>query len=209
MQLLLTDRLTCPRCGPTFGLILLAHRIEDRAVHEGRLGCPNCRDAYEIAAGFADLRAPPRGELPEGLAGRPPLRPDEPSERVVALLGVTGGPGTIALAGEAARHASAAAAAGEDLQIVGIDADLRHWPEQPRVSRVVAEPGFPFFGAMLRAVAVDGRLGAAWLAEAARVVVPKGRVVVVRAPEDVESTLRAQGLEVLASDAGTVVAARG
>ena len=31
MQLLLTDRLSCPRCGPGFGLILLADRLADRA----------------------------------------------------------------------------------------------------------------------------------------------------------------------------------
>ena len=43
MHILLTDTLTCPRCGPDFGLILLAERIEGRRVMDGHLGCANCR----------------------------------------------------------------------------------------------------------------------------------------------------------------------
>ena len=66
MHLLLTDRLTCPRCGPEFGLILLADKLVDRVVHSGVLGCPNCRDAFQVEDGFADLRAPPRRGLEAG-----------------------------------------------------------------------------------------------------------------------------------------------
>ncbi len=36
MHLLLTDRLTCPRCGPDHGLILLAREIVDR-LFDGRV----------------------------------------------------------------------------------------------------------------------------------------------------------------------------
>lgn len=211
MHLLLTDRLTCPRCGPSFGLILLADRVQHRHVSSGRLGCPNCRDSFPIEEGFADLRAPPRGELPPGLAGEPPLGGDESedAQRVVALLGIVGGPGTVALVGEAARYCAAVATGGGEIQAVGVDPDLRGWPEGPGVSRIAAGPGLPFFGAMLRGVAIDGRLGPGWLAEAARVVAPRGRVVVVRASSGAAETLREAGLDVLASEAETVVAARG
>ncbi len=58
MHILLTDVLSCPRCGPAHGLILLADRIAERRVLEGILGCPNCRARYAIAGGFADLRRP-------------------------------------------------------------------------------------------------------------------------------------------------------
>jgi len=214
VHLLLTDRLTCPRCGPNLGLILLASRLDDRVVHEGHLGCPNCRDSFLIEGGFADLRAPPRGGLRAGLVGAAPesgvdAGAHEDAQRLVALVGIVGGPGTVALVGEPARHASALTASSEEIHVAAVDADLRAWPEAPRVSRLVAEPGLPFFGSALRAVAVDGRLGPAWLAESARVVVPRGRVVVVRAPEGTEEALRAQGLTVLAAEAETVVAARG
>jgi uncharacterized protein YbaR (Trm112 family) len=209
MHLLLTDRLACPRCGPSFGLILLANRLEDRVVLDGRLGCPNCRDSFTIEEGFADLRAPPRGELPDGLAGRPTSAADEEAERLAALLGIVGGPGTVALVGEPARHAGAVTASSEDLHVVCVDANTVAWPGAPRVSRLVAAPGLPFFGSTLRAVAIDGRLGAPWLAEAARCVVPRGRVVVTRAPEGTEEVLRSAGLTVLVAEAETVVAARG
>lgn len=216
MHLLLTDRLTCPRCGPSFGLILLADGVRDRVVWDGRLGCPNCRDAFPVEDGFADLRAPPREGLPEGLAGAPPSSDlvggepeDEARERLVALLGVTGGPGTVGLVGEPARYASGVTAVADEVHVVGVDADLRSWPEEPRVSRMVAEPGLPFFDSTLRAVAVDGRLGERWLSEAVRAVVPRGRVVVTHAPRGTEVTVGTAGLEVLASEAETVVAVRG
>lgn len=51
MHLLLTDILSCPRCGPEFGLILLADRIEARRVLAGILGCANCRSKYPIREG--------------------------------------------------------------------------------------------------------------------------------------------------------------
>jgi uncharacterized protein YbaR (Trm112 family) len=208
MHLLLTDRLTCPRCGPRFGLILLANRMEGRSVREGRLGCPNCRDAFTIAEGFGDLRAPPRGGAPQGLAGAPGEEAGEKAQKIMALLGVAGGPGTVGLVGEPARYADAVTAVSDELHVVAVDPDLRTWPERPRVSRIMSAPGLPFFDSTLRAVVVDGRLGWPRLAEVARVVVPRGRVVVVRAPEGTEDALRQSGLSVLASEAETVVAAR-
>lgn len=209
MHLLLTDRLACPRCGPTFGLILLANRLDDRIVREGRLGCPNCRDAFPITDGFVDLRVPPRGAPPPGLVGPPTGEAEPEAERVAALLGVTGGPGSVALLGEPARHAEAVATVSQEIHVVGVDPDLRLWPERPRVSRLMSAPGLPFFASSFRAVAIDGRLGEAHLTEAARVVVPGGRVVVVRSPDGAADHLRGIGLVILASEAETVVAARG
>ncbi|HET9947736.1 MAG TPA: hypothetical protein VFQ22_02305 [Longimicrobiales bacterium] len=208
MHLLLTDRLTCPRCGPELGLILLADRVEDRVVYEGVLGCSNCRDSFPVVAGFADLRAPPRGPLGAGLAGGPD-EPVEGPERLLALLGVVGGPGTVALVGEPARHAPAVAGALGEIQVAAVDADLRGWPESPRVSRLAAAPGLPFFGSVLRAVAVDGRLGPDALTEAVRVAAPRARIVVVHAPDGTAERLRGFGAMVLASEAGTVVATKG
>ena len=216
VHLLLTDRLSCPRCGPTFGLILRADRLESRRLLDGVLGCPNCRDSFPVSDGFADLRAPPRGDLGPGLAGPPAGRhgegeggPDAGVARLVALLGIVGGPGTVALAGEAARLAEHVAAALPELLVVAVDPDMRLWPETPGVSRLASGPGLPVFGSTLRGVVVDGRLGPDWLSEAARVVHPKARVVVLHAPHDAAGALGACGLTVLAREAETVVAARG
>lgn len=209
MHLLLTDRLTCPRCGPDFGLILLADHVDDRRVLEGTLGCPNCRDAFPVCDGFGDLRAPPRGELPTGRAGSPSESDPDEARRIAALLGVVGGPGTLALVGLPSRHAAQLTAASDEVQVVAIDPDLRAWPEFPRVSRLAAGPGMPFFSRTLRGVCLDGGLEAHWVEEAARVVAPGSRVAVVDAPAGVGDLLRHAGLSVLVSDAGTVVAARG
>jgi uncharacterized protein YbaR (Trm112 family) len=208
VHLLLTDRLSCPRCGPEFGLILLADVMEDRKVVDGSLGCPNCRDAFVIRGGFGDLRAPPRPPLAAGLAGAP--TPPDPLEveRLVALLGVVRGPGTLAFVGEPARHAASVAEMISDIHAVAVDADLAAWPDAPGVSRLVSAPGLPFFSRALRGVVVDGRLGAALIADAARVTAPMSRVVVVHAAPEATSTLEAAGLKILAHEAETVVAAR-
>lgn len=220
MHLLLTDRLTCPRCGPSFGLILLAERMADRRVHDGTLGCPNCRDSFSVVDGFADLRAPPRGPLPDGRAGSDPSadagtaegsagRPSEAAERVVALLGIHRGPGTVVFVGRAARFARAVAAAVDDLQSVAVDPDTARWKDAPWVSRLVAAPGLPFFSRMLRGAVVDGGAGRALLLEGARVVASKSRVVVLYAADDAVTVLEEAGLDVLAAESGTVVATRG
>ena len=214
MHVLLTDRLACPRCGPRFGLVLLAERTEARRVLDGVLGCSNCRDQFPIRAGFADLRAPPRGELAGSSIGAE-AHPDEESEvgsgaeRLLALLGIVGGPGTVALVGRPARHAGALARAARDLHVVGVDAGLAAHGDVEGVSRIVAQPGMPFFSRVLRGVAVDGRCGVHWVSEAARVVAPRSRVVVVRATEAERDALVEAGLDVLAAEAETVVAARG
>lgn len=208
VHLLLTDRLTCPRCGPEFGLIVLTEEMEERRILRGRLGCSNCRDTFPIREGFGDLRAPPRGALPPGRAG--PAREVERSEteRLVALVGVPQGPGTIVLVGAVASHAAGFVQQVQGIEVAAVDGDLSAWPETPGVSRLVAGPGLPFFGRALRGAVVDGELGAAWIREAARVVAPLGRVVVVGAPEGAAGTLSEAGLVILASEGGTVVAAR-
>ena len=66
MNVALTDHLVCPRCGPPFGLILLAHEVRDRRVRRGEFGCANCRDRFPVEDGFGDLRPPPRGAGPDG-----------------------------------------------------------------------------------------------------------------------------------------------
>ncbi len=208
MHLLLTDRLTCPRCGPEFGLILLADELVDRIVHEGVLGCPNCRDSFSIQAGFGDLRAPPRGALEAGLAGAFGGHDVAEAERIAALIGVARGPGTVALVGGLGGHGQTISSLTEDLQVVGIDADLSEWPSDPSWSRIVAGPGLPFFSRSLRGVAIDGRLGRHWIDEAARVVAPMSRVVVTDAEGETGAWLEEAGLKVMASEQETVVATR-
>ena len=69
MNVSLTDHLVCPRCGPPFGLVLLARDVRDRRVRQGEFGCPNCRDGFPVVGGFGDLRPPPRRPEPSGVVG--------------------------------------------------------------------------------------------------------------------------------------------
>ncbi len=96
MNVLLTDHLVCPRCGPPFGLVLLARDVRDRRVRRGELGCSNCRDAFPVKNGFADLRPPPRDPPPlepgggaSGAGGRAPQDPRQ--GKPPSLLAPSGG----------------------------------------------------------------------------------------------------------------------
>jgi len=224
VHLLATDRLTCPRCGPEFGLILLAHQtVGERRVLEAELGCANCRDRFPVRGGFGDLRAPPRGDLPpsrmpserapdeapvsEGVADDAGEGPD-PGERYQALLNLVQGPGLVAMVGASARWAPALADRVEDVEVFAVDAGTAAWEERPGVTRLVAAPGLPIFPGSLRGVVVDGELGHRWIGEAVRVLAPRNRLVVEAAPDGTAERLEGAGLKVLAEDHGTLVAAR-
>jgi uncharacterized protein YbaR (Trm112 family) len=214
MHLLLTDLLTCPRCGPSFGLILLTNQMSDRRVGSGTLGCPNCRDSFEVHDGFADLRAPPRSVLPEESGHALPVAPHErislaEADRIVALLGIERGPGSVVMAGRSAAYAYRLAAQVEDLAVVAFGEVTRFWKDAGIVTRMASAPGFPFFSRRMRGVVVDGSLGLALIHDAARICAPLGRVIVLDSPPETRGILEADGLTVLAEEAETVVAARG
>ena len=204
MHLLLTDRLTCPRCGPGFGLILLARRLEDRRVFEGSLGCPNCRDRFPIEGGFADLRPPPRdalGDIPRQTA--PSV---QETDRILALIGLLEGPGNVALVGDVWVHAAGLADRLPEIEIVAVDAAARGDVERDRVSRMVAGGDLPFNPWTFRALVSSG--DAVDAEEALRVVARGGRIVMERAPAGARAALEAARARILLEEGGWVVALR-
>lgn len=207
MHILLTDRLACPRCGPDFGLVLLADRMEDRRVHEGRLGCPNCRDKYPVVEGFGDLRPPPRTPL-EGAAEDLDTPGHDEVMRLAAFLGVAEGPGHLALLGRLAAFAEPLAEMLDEVEVVAVGPWTRNRPERPGVSRLAAGSKLPFFSRSLRGVAVSGEEAQRHLDEAVRVTSDMARVVVVDAPADTAHRLDVAGLEVVLDEQGVVVASR-
>lgn len=230
MYLLLTDRLICPRCGPGFGLILLADRLESRRVIEGSLGCPNCRDRFPIEKGFGDLRPPPRSTGDGAPHIEPPASP--PAMEVAALLGLTEGSGNVALIGDMAGHAAELAGLVPGVEFIGIAAGLRGWEEGEGVSRMTAGATLPFSSGSLRGIGLLAGGGPYTVGEAAtagpasevggastvgspsmagelsRVVATAGRIAVWGEMEEWERALTSEGLEVLASEESALVVTR-
>ncbi len=203
MHILLTDVLTCPRCGPGFGLILLADRIEDRRVKVGRLGCPNCREQYRIGAGHVDLS----GGVMAAAAADPAAAPS--ADRLSALLGVTQGPAYVLLAGTAADRAEGVRDALEDVEVIAlVDAPAGSSEDEPGLSRVVCA-GVPVATGKMSGVAVTGPRTAALMAEAARSVRPTGRLLLDPAPPGAADALSRLGLRVLAEEGTALLAVRG
>jgi uncharacterized protein YbaR (Trm112 family) len=209
--IVLTDVLCCPRCGPEFGLIVLADRLEQRRILAGRLGCPNCREAFAIRGGVADLRFPSVAvEAREEPVPASPAGVEEEEVgalRIAALLGLTSGPGLVVLLGEPALVAGAVARLVPEISVAAAGLHVSELAEQGAVSRLLITDRLPFRTGSVRGVAV-GRGSSTSLAEAMRVVARGGRIVVEGAPNEPIEPLRAAGFEVLLEQDGVVVAMR-
>jgi hypothetical protein len=127
---------------------------------------------------------------------------------VAALLGLSEGPGNVALIGDIAGHATALAELVPGVEFIGIAPGLRGWEEGEGVSRMTAGTALPFSTGSLRGVGLFVTGGADMVGELARVVAPAGRIAVWGAVEEWEGALRSEGLKVLASEAAAVVAER-
>jgi uncharacterized protein YbaR (Trm112 family) len=217
MHLHLTDRLTCPRCGPEFGLVLLARDVRNRRVIHGLLGCSNCREQYPVEEGFGDLRSPPRKPLQ---AGSPPgaaaaegedsaLAHEDLPLRLAAMMGVTEGPGTILMVGPLAAHAGSVARLLAGVEVVAMDPGLLHAQEEEGVSRMVGRPGLPFFSGTFLGVTVSGTVSESMVLDSIRVLNPMGRVAFHQPSEETMILLEGQKLEILLREGGVIVARKG
>ena len=211
MNVTLTDHLVCPRCGPPFGLVLLARDVRDRRVREGEFGCPNCRDRFPVVGGFGDLRPPPRG-VGEGW-GRGGGVEGEVGERgggqsaalrLAAALGVTSGPGLLVVS-----DGHRGEAAGLARLVRGIEVVVAGWGGRglgaDGVSAFVTGPRLPLRDGVARGAAVEGGSGAGWLEECRRVVLPGGRVVITGATGEAREWVAAAGLVTLLDEGEVVV----
>lgn len=205
MHLLLTDRLVCPRCGPAFGLILRADRLEERRVHRGGLGCPNCRETYPVVEGLADLRPPPRTADDAPRLGEPA---EDRLALIHALLGITEGPAQVAALGSAARFAPGLARRIPEVEVAAVHGGTAAWPESSGVSRFRSGPSLPFAPRGFAGVVLEAPGGREDLREGARILGGSGRIVVVEASGDSAGHLLAAGLTVRAEEDGVVVATR-
>jgi uncharacterized protein YbaR (Trm112 family) len=207
MHVLLTDVLTCPRCGPTFGLILQADRWEDRQVEKGWLGCANCRESFPISGGVADLRHPLVSPLPAS-DGEAVDADTERAFRAAALLGVTDMNPTVLMVDAEGQLAGEVADVLKGAHVIGAgdsEAPLRPTGDGILSSLRVGER-IPLRDRSLRGVALLGTVSPALLAEAGRVLYPGARLVVDPAPVEVANSLREMGFDVHLEQNAVVVA---
>ncbi len=216
MNVTLTDHLVCPRCGPPFGLVLLARDVRDRRVHDGEFGCPNCRDRFPVEGGFGDLRPPPRGagpgegvvEIEEGDGSEG--EPDRPGDRqaaalrLAAVLGVTSGPGLVVVSDGHRAEAVPLARLVRGIEVVVVGWGGRGLVGES-VSAFVTGPRLPLRDGVVRGVVAEGGSGEGWWGECLRVVMPGGRVVITGATEEAREWVVAAGLVTLLDEGGVVV----
>lgn len=191
----LTDLLRCPAPHPESYLVLLPDTMAGRDVLAGRLGCPACGAEYLVRDGRAQLgEAPHRGAAPSRLDG----------DGILALLGLDGPGGFVALVGGAASAWPAVTAGLEGVHLVGVNP-----PPEVRAGRTfsVVEAGrLPFKARSLRGAVLGPGYGddPAWIAAAAQAVLPGLRMAGEGSGEGLESPL-----EPLAKAGGAWVARRG
>lgn len=201
MHVLMTDAITCPRCGPEYGLVLLAERTEKRRVLEGSLGCMNCRESYSVRGGYADLRF--------GAAEADTRRPEINPALLAALLGIEEGPALVAIIGSGAVYAQDVSTLIPDIEIAAVSASLADHEERAGVSRIGASRNsLPFRDACMKAVALTDPPTDALVQEAARVATVRARVVAFTAGADVLELFARHGLRTIAHDERAVVGER-
>ena len=214
MHLTLTDHLTCPRCGPSAGLILFMESASERRVVTGALGCPVCRTQYRIDGRVADLRSEAEGEGDDAGGGEVEGREGETALRVAALMELGDARGFVLVDGPRALGVAGAMGAyvSEQELVVAIGEEEAEAAGRVEVSALLDSGALPMGDSAMRgAVWVGGVPGARRLAELVRVVRPTGRVVVETAGgggdlDAVAATLGALGAQVRARDATGLVA---
>jgi uncharacterized protein YbaR (Trm112 family) len=201
----LTDLLTCPRCGPGHGLILLVQEVEERRVRSGWLGCPGCRHDYPVLDGLADLRL----ESEQTAVTAQPVREDELALKILALTGLAEERAYLLLDERIAHAALEIVEMAPDLEVITVrESAGESETERHGISRVLAREPFPLAEYRLRGVAVAPGGDAALVRAAARRLAVGGRLALFDAtPEDVREVERS-GLRIVAAEGTTAVAER-
>jgi uncharacterized protein YbaR (Trm112 family) len=221
VHLALSDLMTCPGCGPGFGLVLLPDQVRGRRVATGVLGCPGCRQRFPIVDGVADLRPADvrveaaasgglegAGAAEPGGAGRRPSA-DEPV-RLAALLGLERVSGLVALAGPFIACAPELAELVDQVEVaalMGFGGPLPVVRGEISAFRI-GGPVLPFRDAALSGAAL-AEDATALFEEALRVIRPAARLVLEPATDDLRDRARAAGAVTVLDAPGTLVVARG
>lgn len=206
MHIVLTDIVTCPRCGPAFGLIILADRIEDRRVMEGRLGCANCREEYPVSGGVADLRLQEALDPGETQPARAEAEDAERPFRIAALLGVTDRGPPVLVHGASAALVSGVQSVVPDAGVVGLSPAPEEGSRGVGMGWLLSGGPLPFRDHSLGGVALLGGGAELPVEDALRCLGRGARIVVDPALPEVVERLIAAGAEILLQQDAVAVA---
>jgi uncharacterized protein YbaR (Trm112 family) len=201
----LTEMLRCPERHEEGFLVMSTGEMVGRMVRSGILGCPACGKEYPIVKGVANFSGGGRRESGAGASTPPASRLPAPvdAQTLQALLDLSGPGGYVLLLGSAARHAVGLAGLMGGVHFVGVNAP-DGTEELPVLSLLDCETMIPLRQTVARAVVVGSdRLGAGWIAEARRVLLPGRRLVI-----ESESVAAPAGLTQLALGHGLFVGER-
>lgn len=164
----LTDHLRCPEEHEEAYLVLLPDSVVERSVRAGELGCPVCHRTLCIRDGILDT-----GDAPPPDAAEPSLD----GGSVAALTGLGGPGGYLVLVGSIAGRWREVEAVLNGVSMVAVNGPVSL--ADARGLSVLRSSRLPVKSASMRGVVLSGAFGrdAAWVREAARVVLPGLRVV--------------------------------
>ena len=193
----LIDLLRCPQPHEDSWLVASSTRTGNRHILDGRLGCPVCKASYDITEGEVMFSSAPvlRSAI---------TMDDDGAFRLAAQLNLLEAPTPVLLAGQWSRAVAALRRITPTVILFVADATSVVTQDE-RVSTLrLPASGLPLAAGSLRGLALDrAHARDAWLADAARVVRAKGRLVV-----PVGTTLDASLWTTLASDTDVTVAER-
>jgi|CXWL01.1.fsa_nt_gi hypothetical protein len=190
MHIELTDHLRCPEPHDEAFLVLLPGRMDGRRVVAGELGCPICQWSVTWEDGIPDFGG---GAV---AAGDPPCD----AEAVVAMLGIEGAGGWLALAGTLAALAPDVSALLPGVGVVAINPPPLMRPDGG--VQLLRSGRWPIKRHALRGVAL-GEGVADWTDQAVASVLPGLRVMGIA-----QSPAAATGWELLANAGGLWVGRR-
>ncbi|PYP09604.1 MAG: hypothetical protein DMD56_10650 [Gemmatimonadetes bacterium] len=183
MHIELTEMLRCPERHEEGFLVLSTGEMRGRMVRSGVLACPKCAREYAIVKGVVRFSRSREQEAGSGAvrsatAPRSPLPAPVDAQTLQAFLDLSGPGGYVLLLGSAAQHAVGLAGLMGGVHFVAVNApdDVE---ELPVLSLLDCDTMIPLRQTVARAVVVGpDRLGAEWLAEARRVLLPGRRLVI-------------------------------
>jgi len=195
VRLELTEVLACPRCGTEHGLIALIDEMDGRRIVTGRLDCPNCEDRHPISEAIVQLL----GSAPDDRAEAQET-PLDLASMSTALLGPPNGPEVLLVGAGSPSLAASLAELRPEAWVISYSA----LPQQThdRVHRMVPGSGnaLPLRSARVHGVVLSGG-SSVDMAEAARVLVPGGRLVILAPGSEASPECETLPLRELASDA--------